>query len=116
MVHDSAAPVFDKSVLMDCLSGDEESVAEVCQAFLDEFPNEIRLLRSLLDARDLEGLQCKAHGIKGAAANMGSEALRQAAFNLEKAAQAADIPSAEQSMANVDAQFIRLKAAIAQHF
>ncbi|MBE7384538.1 MAG: Hpt domain-containing protein [Leptolyngbya sp. SIO1E4] len=114
MVSHETAPVFDKSALLGCVGGDEEIAAEVCQAFLDDFPNDIQVLRACTQAGDSEDLACRAHGIKGAAANLGAEALRKVAFETEKAAKAGDMNAALSHIAELEIQFAQLKAAIEQ--
>lgn len=112
MVEKIDPRVFNRSVLLTCLAGDEAGVAEICQAFLADFPNDIAALRSFLAAEDMESLECKAHGIKGAAANMGSETLRQAALELEQSAQTEDLAVLRQQVDNLEVEFARLQQVV----
>lgn len=106
--------VFDKAVLLECLSGDEEGVLEVCQAFLETFPLELRELQRALNEKDIEALECKAHGIKGAAANLGSATLQQAALALETAAKAEDMALAKRHLQHLEYRFAELKTVLSQ--
>jgi HPt (histidine-containing phosphotransfer) domain-containing protein len=55
-----------------------------------------------------------AHTIRGAAANVGGEALRAAAFDLERAAKQRDLDLARGHTAELEVQFDRLKQAMTE--
>lgn len=114
--HQSAQPfpvyVFDRSVLLTCLGGDEVGTAELYRVFLDDFPGDLQALQTSLDAKNAAEAECTAHSIKGAAANVGGQALRDAAFAIEKAAQAGNFDLARQHLVDLKAQFAYLKEAM----
>ncbi|NER78787.1 MAG: Hpt domain-containing protein [Leptolyngbya sp. SIO1D8] len=112
MIENEAVPVFDRSVLLECLGGDEEGAAEICQIFLEDFPNDLQALQTGLQAGDASHVEYTAHGIKGAAANVGGEALRAVALKIEKAAKVGDLAAAEHHLAELETQFARLQEAI----
>ena len=58
---------------------------------------------------DATSSERQAHTIKSAAAVVGGERLRAVAFEVEKSAAAGDLPSASARMAELDAEFARLK-------
>ena len=74
---------------------DEDLARVVTESFLDDIPRQIEALRGYLDAWDAPGAERQAHTIKGASANVGGEALRALAFEMEKAGKAGDLGSAE---------------------
>jgi HPt (histidine-containing phosphotransfer) domain-containing protein len=85
-----ARPVFARRDLLERLGGDEQLLAQVLEVFLSDAPLQLEaLLRAVADA-DLAAVQRRAHGLKGAAANVGAMALRGAALELEVAADAGD--------------------------
>ncbi len=83
-------PVFDRAGLVSRL-GDEDLVDMFLGKFRAGMPGYLDKLRSELDSGNLEKIQAAAHGIKGTAANIGAEQVRQAALDMEIAAKAGDV-------------------------
>ncbi len=69
-------------------------------------------MQGYLEAGDAPGAERQAHTIKGASANVGGEALREAAFEMEKAGKAGDLETVRARMAELDKEFGRLKEAM----
>jgi KaiC/GvpD/RAD55 family RecA-like ATPase/CheY-like chemotaxis protein/HPt (histidine-containing phosphotransfer) domain-containing protein len=111
-IVESQAPIFDKAGMMARLMEDEDLARTVAEGFLEDIPRQIEALRGYLEAGDAPGAERQAHAIKGASANVGGEALCAAAFDMEKAAKAGDLYAAGGHMAELDAQFDRLKEAM----
>jgi HPt (histidine-containing phosphotransfer) domain-containing protein len=111
-IVESQAPIFDKAGMMARLMEDEDLARTVAEGFLEDIPRQIEALRGYLEAGDAPGAERQAHAIKGASANVGGEALCAAAFDMEKAAKAGDLDAAGGHMAELDAQFDRLKEAM----
>ena len=107
-----SSPVFDRAGMMARLMDDEDLARTVIQGFLQDIPLQIKALRSYLDAGDGEKAQRQAHTIKGASANVGGEALRAAAFEMEKAAKAGNLNAVRAGMDDLEVQFERLKVAM----
>ena len=110
---ESPAPVvFDRQGMMERLMNDEDLARVATQSFLSDIPNQIAALRHNLELSDLNGVSRLAHSVKGAAANVGGEALRALAFEMEKAGQMGDMNFVAAHMADLDRQFLRLKDAM----
>jgi HPt (histidine-containing phosphotransfer) domain-containing protein len=62
-----------------------------------------------LTSEDAVAAKRAAHAVKGAAANLGGERLRRAAFEMERAAQAGDLHAAKQLLPELQSQFEQLK-------
>jgi HPt (histidine-containing phosphotransfer) domain-containing protein len=107
-------PIFNQAALLEFFGGDRELAAEICRVFLEDTPGEIEAIKRCLETEDLARVQCKVHGIKGAAATIGGQALRTVAFKLEEAAKVGDSITVNQDVAELEAQFDQLKAAIEQ--
>ena len=101
--------VFDPAVLLDLLDGDAASVAEILAEFLDDVPRQLRALGTALDQGDLDAVRRQAHTIKGASANVGAQALREAAYDVERAAAADDAVAAARLADGVAREFERLR-------
>jgi CheY-like chemotaxis protein/HPt (histidine-containing phosphotransfer) domain-containing protein len=110
----SAPVVFNRSSVLKSVMGDEGLGAKVIQAFLDDVPRQLRGLKAFLETQDAAGAGRQAHSIKGAAANVGGERLRQVALEAEKAADSGDWSAANERMAEMEAQFSRLREAMEQ--
>ena len=90
----SQTAVFDKAGLMARLMEDEDLARTVVEGFLDDIPKQIEALRGYLEAGDAAGVERQAHTIKGASANVGGEAVRAVAFEMEKAAKVCNLTAA----------------------
>jgi PAS domain S-box-containing protein len=113
MLSESAAepqtPVYDRAGFLDRMMGEEEMAEKIINIFLDDIPKQIESLKQALDACDTETFQRIAHSIKGAAANVGGEALRELAAQVEKACKEGNFESISDRCALLESQFIRLK-------
>jgi HPt (histidine-containing phosphotransfer) domain-containing protein len=104
--------VFDRAGFRSRLMDDEELMHEVTCEFLKDMPDQIAGLRDLAAHNDAHGAGLKAHLIKGAASNVGGEALRAVAFAIEKAGKAGDLPAITSKIEELEFQFERLRRAM----
>jgi PAS domain S-box-containing protein len=109
---ESDAPVFDRAGMMKRLMNDEDMARIVAAGYLDDMSKQIKVLRSYLKAGDAASTERQAHTIKGASATVGGEALREVAFNMEKAAKAGDLGSVTTRLQELDVQFACLNEAL----
>ncbi|MGC2300550.1 MAG: PAS domain S-box protein [Acidobacteriaceae bacterium] len=110
-----AAPairVFDSASLLRRLMNDRELAVVVLDAFLEDSPHQIEQLHDRLAQQDLAGVSLHAHTLKGAAANVGGEALRRAARALEQAAAAGDLSAVSSALPALEMKLLELKHAI----
>ena len=91
---------------------DEDLAQVVTESFLDDAPRQLEALRGYLDARDQRGVERQLHSIKGAAANVGGEALSAVVLEMEQACKADDVCSAAARMGELEREFLRLKEAM----
>jgi PAS domain S-box-containing protein len=104
--------IFDRVGMIARLMGDEELVRSVVKGFLEDIPRQIGVLRDYLEAGDVKGSERQAHTIKGASANVGGEALRAVAFEMERAVRAGGLSAAAGYMQELEAEYARLKLAL----
>jgi HPt (histidine-containing phosphotransfer) domain-containing protein len=104
--------VFDRAGVVTRLMDDEDLARTVVEGFLEDIPRQIEALRGYLDAGDADGSVRQAHTIKGASANVGGEALRAVALEMEKAAQAGDFAAAMTHMPDLESRFAQLEIAM----
>jgi len=111
--NDESEPVvFDRAGMLERLMKDENLAREVTESFLDDTPRQIEALQRYLDARDAPGAERQAHTIKGTSANVGGEALRALAVEMEKAGKAGDLGSVRARLDDLEREFARLKEAM----
>ena len=108
----ATGPIFDRAGLNDRLMGSEELIREVLSVFLDDIPRRIEALRLHISEGDAAAAGDQAHAIKGAAANVGGEALREIAFEVEKAGRAKDTQKLKAIMPALEKGFEDLKSII----
>lgn len=80
----AATVAFDRAGALDRLGGDAELLASMIEIFLAETPKDLTRLQDAATAGLASAAARHAHSIKGAAANIGAEAVRALAATLEK--------------------------------
>jgi HPt (histidine-containing phosphotransfer) domain-containing protein len=100
---------WDRSVLLERLMGDEELVAQLVEAALDDLPRQVGILKDSLAAADNTTSERQAHSIKGAAANIGAEPLRNIAERMERAARRGDLESCRDAFSVLGKEFEELR-------
>ena len=107
-----AQNIFDRAGFLNRLMGDEKIANEILGYFLKEIPRIFNVLKEALDNGDASLVQLQAHTLKGASASVGGEALRETAFEIEKAGKAGNLETARSCMPKLETQFDLLKEAI----
>jgi PAS domain S-box-containing protein len=105
-----APTVFDKAAMMKRLMDDEDLARTVVEGFLEDIPKQIAKLEAHLNAGDVQSAERQAHTIKGAAANVGAEALRAMALEIEKAGKAGRLDQIAALMPELELQFKLLRS------
>jgi len=100
---------FDRQKFLDLMDGDEELAVAVSRIFLDKTPEYLTAIRALMEQGDTEKMTFMAHKIKGSAANMTGEALKEAAWAMEKAGSRGDVETLVKLMPVLERQFMVLK-------
>jgi PAS domain S-box-containing protein len=104
--------VFDKNALMDRLMGDVELFETVVSGFLDDMPKQIGVLTKHINQNNTEDAGRQGHQIKGASGNMGAEALRKIASEIEIAGKAGDSDRLILLLPQLEKAFYQLKKAM----
>ena len=105
-------PVLDLAGLMERVMDDKDLAKTILGNFPEDISQRIRALKAFLETGDRAGAEREAHSIKGASASVGGEALRAEAFEIEKAARAGDLASADMRLTGLIQRFGQLKEAI----
>jgi len=92
------------------LGGDLELAVDVLRAYLDDVPQRLADLRDASERGESQRAKAIAHTVKGASANVGAEAVRQAAAQIESAAAAGEQWSPTELAARFQAARLRMEA------
>ncbi len=108
--------VFDRQGMMTRLMDDGELVKIVCNGFIVDIPLQMTALRVYLEKGDAAAAERQAHTIKGAAANVGGDAFKSVASQIEAAARKGDLDIARTLLYDLQKQFTVLEKAMLEHW
>lgn len=108
----TVAAVFDRVGLMDRLMDDEDLVQTVINGYLQTIPIRLSALESAINNQDAKVAEREVHTIKGIAANVGGEALRQISYELEKTCRSGDLNTVASRLVELKEQVSILDDAI----
>ncbi len=111
-IDDKPPLIFDRAVFLERLLGDEQVAQMILTRFLADVPHQIEALKDYLEAGDGSGVERQAHTLKGAALNVGGEALGAVAFEIEQAGRAGNLADVKVRLPDLEEHFARLKEAI----
>ncbi len=107
--------VFRPEVLVESCDGEAGIIAEVLDSFVAAAPADLeRIVRALVDG-DLAAARRAAHGVKGACATVGAEALAAACHRIERLPDGAAPPPPEATRAALADAWSSLRIAIGAH-
>jgi PAS domain S-box-containing protein len=105
---------FNRESFLARMMGDEGFAREVAAQFLDELPTLLGKLKEGVTGKDLESVWKQAHKMKGSAANVGGEALRNVALELEQAGRSGDLSTVVNRISELEIRAARLSLALQQ--
>lgn len=94
---------IDIGVLQHSMNGDIEAMKLLLGIFIQEHQNDNNLIRNFIQNRNFSMAQNAAHSLKGVAASIGAQFLREIALELEKELRIGQEPT-EQELRELDAQ------------
>lgn len=112
-MSDLPSELIDMARLRERFDDDQELLAEIFAVFVSESPGRRAGIEAALAEADLATVAGMAHSLKGVAATLFAEPLRQAAFALEKAARSGDASAARTAVALVFDLLDRTAASLA---
>jgi PAS domain S-box-containing protein len=110
--HEADSPVWDKRGMLERMMNDEDLAQKIIDVFLEDIPQQIQALRTLLKTGDVSNAKRLAHSIKGASANVGGERLRAIALEIEKTTCSEDPAVAGKCLADLEREFSCLEKEI----
>ncbi|MBV1952282.1 MAG: response regulator, partial [Cycloclasticus sp.] len=115
MLADSSPSVeqtFNYAILKERMSGDDELVHTVLNAFLTDLPEQIKLLKEAVGCQDKEMATSLAHKIKGAASNVTGMAVSSKALELEQSGKDGDLSKIIAKLPELELLFEQLEIEI----
>jgi HPt (histidine-containing phosphotransfer) domain-containing protein len=103
-----ARPCFDLSTLLRRVGGDRELLREVVGLFLDSAPDLMGAVREAVESGTAPALERAAHSLKGSAANLGAESVREASFALEQIGRENRLAAALPALARLESELNQL--------
>jgi HPt (histidine-containing phosphotransfer) domain-containing protein len=99
---------------MERLDGDEELLRDILEIYVEDVPRLIEKIKKAHEQNDAELVDREGHTLKGASANIGAPALRETAYQIEKAGKAGDLEGVDALIDRVEKDFDELKSVLAQ--
>lgn len=93
---------WNRAFALEQTGGDEELLEELIVLFKDSSAGDFRQLQQAVAANDAPGVMRAAHSLKGAAASLGVEGIRQVAFAIETAARQGSVTVAQENLAAME--------------
>ena len=97
--------LFNKSEILERLDNDLDFVTEIVDEALENLLGQLNEVRELCQGNDTDTLRRVAHTIKGVAANISTDDLRDIACRIEAAAKDEDMESARKLLPELDRTF-----------
>jgi len=107
-----AAAVFDEVQFLERIMQDRELARVILAGFMEDVSRQTQTLRTLIEAGDAAAAARQAHTIKGAAANVGAEALRAAAYETEQRTLTGGMQSAAELVSRLEEEAVRFGKAL----
>jgi signal transduction histidine kinase/DNA-binding response OmpR family regulator len=101
--------VFDKDALMERLMDNTELLETVIKGFLEDMPRQMNALTNHINQKNTKDAGNQGHQIKGASANVGADALRKIASEIEIAGKAGDLVGLIELTPQLEDAFEQLK-------
>lgn len=103
---DAATPV-DVQHLEVMTDGDRDFAAELIEMYLVDTRQRLDTLREALSGADKDSVEREAHTIKGASSNVGTNMVREVAFELESLARQGDLSRGIELLDRLRSEFER---------
>ena len=92
---------FDMDALLERCMGNQDFLEKIMKKFQDKALKDLADIEQSLQDGDTEKLRLFSHGLKGAAANLSAQSLRQAASEMEQLAKSKDLTNSQEYLENL---------------
>jgi CheY-like chemotaxis protein len=98
---------FNKDKLFQRFEGDEEIINVVLDSFFEEAPELLKKIKQDMDKKETEALRLNLHALKGSAANVNADLLKNAVLNMETDAKEGYSDSFAVKFGKIHSEYIR---------
>ena len=102
--------IFAKSEFLERLGGDEKLCKELLKIFIQTFPVHLKGLKAALEQNDAGQIRFEAHTLKGMAANISANNLRDVFFEIETAGKQGQMEAAHSYINRLKTELAKFKA------
>jgi HPt (histidine-containing phosphotransfer) domain-containing protein len=100
---------WDKEFALEQAADDADLLRELIEVFKESCTNDYNLIRAGVESGDTGQIADAAHSIKGAAASLGFDGIRDLALEMEKDSRAGRTEVARQRLAELEELLVELK-------
>jgi len=101
--------VFDESVLLALLDGDQVAASEIANGYLADVPRQVSSLQAALKKGDAAEVRVRAHTLKGASASVGAGCMRKLSAAIDETAAAGDLTGVDTLVERIERQVFLLQ-------
>ena len=109
---DTSLPIINRQEALERLGGDEEMLVEFLGMLLEQVETMLPEIQQAIAAQNASAVEQLGHSLKGAAASLGAERMRQVAYDLEMIGRSQDLAVAPDALASLREQAILLRKAL----
>jgi signal transduction histidine kinase/DNA-binding response OmpR family regulator/HPt (histidine-containing phosphotransfer) domain-containing protein len=106
-INDETDLCFNKDKLFQRFEKDEEIINVVLDSFFEEAPELLEKIKQAMVEKEAEAVRLNSHALKGSAANVNADLLRNAAFDMETDAKAGYSDSFGVKFKKIQREYIR---------
>ena len=103
---------FNSESFAGSVMGSRQLARRIIRRFVDDMPRQIALLAQAVADADAPRVRLLAHSIKGAAASVSGEEMRETSWQLEQCGRDGDLSSAQNAIHDLSASFDRAREAM----
>jgi CheY-like chemotaxis protein/HPt (histidine-containing phosphotransfer) domain-containing protein len=100
---------FDRKEFDECVMGNEVLARRIIRTFVNDMPRQIALLAQAVNDGDVNRVRMVAHSIKGAAASVSGQEMRDSSWKLEQQGRAEDLTGSAAALVELSASFARAR-------
>ena len=104
--------MYDRAAFLARLTEDESFLHTIEKRFVQQTRGRMETLRNCVVRGEVKPAGALAHKIRGAAAEISAEALREAAARMERAAEAEDAAALQKPLLELEDEWRKLEAAL----
>lgn len=100
---------WDKKFALDQAADDAELLQELIDIFKKSYSSDLALIKEGIEKGDTKQVYSSAHSIKGAAASLGIDGIKEIAISIESDSKNGSLEVAKEKVEELDALYLELK-------